>query len=192
MSPALRNLSPRVTSAAISVGDRRWSAGDCVGGGEAGRDVACGGVGSCSGAGKARGGARSGTREASAGAGMATGDAGFCFAGSRAGASAAAGGVVSGARAGWVRPGVAAGEVSRRVAGAFAGAELGPGGAEGGIGLGCGIAAVGGTPEAIAARSVGGAAFAGISLGVDCGAEASRVAEVPVADRAGGSPARST
>jgi hypothetical protein len=123
---------------------------------------------------------------------MATDDAGFCFAGSRAGASAAAGGVVSGARAGWVRPGVAAGEVSRRVAGAFAGAELGPGGAEGGIGLACGIAAVGGTPEAIAARSVGGAAFAGISLGVDCGAEASRVAEVPVADRAGGSPARST
>jgi hypothetical protein len=120
---------------------------------------------------------------------MATGDAGFCFAGSRAGASAAAGGVVSGARKGWARSGVAAGEVSRRVAGAFAGAELVPGCAEGGIGTGCGIAAIGGTLETIGARSVGGAAFAGISLGV----EASRVAEVlPVEERADGSPARST
>ena len=134
MSPALRNLSPRVTSAAISVGDRRWSAGDCVGEGEVGWDVACGVV--C----------------CRSGAGVATGDAGFCFAESRAGASAVAGGVVSGARAGWARSGMAAGEISRRVAGAFA----------------------------------------GISLGVDCGAETSRVAEVPVEDRAGGSPARST
>jgi hypothetical protein len=116
----------------------------------------------------------------------------FCFAGSRAGASAAAGGVVSGARTGCARSGVAAGEVSRRVAGAFAGAESVPACAEGGIGTGCGIAAIGGTLETIGARSVGSAAFAGISLGVDCGAGASRVAEVLVADRAGGSPARLT
>jgi hypothetical protein len=126
------------------------------------------------------------------GAGVATGDAGFCFAESRAGASAVAGGVVSGARAGWARSGMAAGEISRRVAGAFAGAELVPGGADRGIGTGCGVAAIGGTLETIGDRSVGGAAFAGISLGVDCGAETSRVAEGPVEDRAGGSPARST
>jgi hypothetical protein len=87
---------------------------------------------------------------------------------------------------------MAAGEISRRVAGAFAGAELVPGGADRGIGTGCGVAAIGGTLETIGDRSVGGAAFAGISLGVDCSAETSRVAEVPVEDRAGGSPARST
>ncbi len=191
MSPALRNLSPRVTSAAISVGDGRWSAGDCGRGGEVGRDVPCGIVCSCCGAGEARGGVGSGTREAWAGAGVATGDGGFCFAGSRAGASAAAGGVVSGARAGWPRSGIAAGEVSRREPGAFAGAELVPGSADRGIGTGCGVAAIGGRLETIGARSVG-AAFAGNSLDVDCGAEASRVEEVPVAGRAGGSPARLT
>jgi hypothetical protein len=191
MSPTLRNLSPRVTSAAISAGARRWSAGDGGGGGKVGRDVACGVVCSSSGAGEARGGVGSGTREARAGAGVATGDAGFCFAGSRGGASAAEGGVVSGARAGWTRSGVAAGELSRRVSGAFAGAELVPRSADCGIGTGCGVAAIGGTLETIGARSVG-AAFAGISLGVDCGAEASRVGEVPMADRPGGSPARLT
>jgi hypothetical protein len=74
---------------------------------------------------------------------------------------------------------------------AFAGAELGPGSADCGIGKGCGVAAIGGTLETIGARSVGGA-FAGIPLGVDCGAEASPVEEVPMADRAGGSPATLT
>src|SRR5580693_10511030 len=35
MSPALRNASPRVTSAAISVAERCWSAGGCTAGGDA-------------------------------------------------------------------------------------------------------------------------------------------------------------
>src|SRR5712691_9820549 len=91
MSPALRNLSPRVTSAAISVGDRRWSAGDCVGGGEVGRDVACGVVCSGSGAGEARGGVGSGARAGWARSGGAAGEVSRRVAGAFAGAELAPG-----------------------------------------------------------------------------------------------------
>src|SRR5580693_9272538 len=95
MSPALRNASPRVTSAAISGVERCWPAGDCTGGGGAcGVAAALGtaevatdafGCGICSG----RSGAGVGT------AGAACGFGGF--GGSGVGGRAAADGAARGA-----------------------------------------------------------------------------------------------
>lgn len=178
MSPELRKRSPRVTSAAVSAADRRWLAGDSVGAGEAARDVACGVVCSCSAAGAATPG------------GVAGGDTGFCFVGSRVGASAAAGGAASGTRAGCAGSGVAAGEIARGAAGSRAGASPVPGSAACGTRKGCDVPAIGGTLETIGARSAGGAAFAGVSLGADLGVDASRGEVGPVAERSKGAPAR--
>src|SRR5512132_1868289 len=69
MSPALRKVSPRATSAAVPAPDRPWLAGDCSGGGEVVRDGASGAAGSSSGAGEVTGGGASAARAVSPGVG---------------------------------------------------------------------------------------------------------------------------
>jgi hypothetical protein len=195
MSPELRNLSPRVTSAAISAVDGRSPAWDCVRGREAARDVACGLVCSSSGGLEATDSVASGTRAAWAGAGVATGNAGSCFAGARAGragASAVGGDDGAGTRASCAGSGLDPSEAAASLAGSFAGASAVSGNAACGIGAGCGVAAIGGTLETIEADSAG-APLAGIAPGVDSGGiEASRVDEVLLAEPADGSPASLT
>src|SRR5271155_3152650 len=97
MSPALRNASPRVTKAVISVSERCWPAGDCTGGGGAcGGAVARGAAGVATdafGCGNCSGGNGAGVASAGAGCGSGVG-------GRAAGDGAARGAGCSGAMLG--------------------------------------------------------------------------------------------
>src|SRR6516162_5333482 len=73
MSPALRKLSPRDTSAAISAADRLWPGRECAGGGEVVRDLPGGAACSSAGAGEETGDAASTARAVWPGAAIAGG-----------------------------------------------------------------------------------------------------------------------
>src|SRR5215471_15260157 len=109
MSPTLRKPSPRVTSAAISAGDRRGFADDGTGESEAGRNSAFGAVGCNSEAG--RGTVGSGNRADCVAVCPTEGDGVCGLAQSCTGSSPAGGTVTSGVRATWAGSGAAAGKV---------------------------------------------------------------------------------